>query len=57
MDEYIIILLFVLWYGLSLYISEHYGKNNKPGTEWLFFISIILSPLAGWLIAILSQKH
>lgn len=50
MNEYIIIVLFILWYGLSLVVSERYGKERKPGIEWLFFISMIFSPIVGFLV-------
>ncbi len=57
MNEYLVILIFVLWYGLSLYVSETYGKNGKPGVERLFFISMVFSPLIGFLVALANKKQ
>lgn len=51
MNELITIFIFVLWYVLSLIVSENYGKNTKPGVEWIFFTSMIFSPVAGFLFA------
>ena len=56
MNEYFVILLFIVWYGLSLIVSERYGKEKKPGVEWLFFISMIFSPIVGFLVGIIYQK-
>jgi hypothetical protein len=56
MTEYLIILVFVLWYVLALVVSERMGKNRKIGTEWSFFISIIFSPLIGYLITRFSPE-
>jgi len=50
MNELITVILFVLWYALSLIVSENFGKNTKPGVEWIFFISMIFSPIAGYLL-------
>ena len=57
MNEYLIIVLFVLWYGLSLYLSETYGKTGKPGTERLFFISMIFSPVVGFIVALAGKRR
>ena len=53
MNEIIIILLFIAWYVLSLIISENIGKKKKPGTEWSFFLCMILSPVVGGMITYL----
>jgi len=50
MNEYIVIALFVLWYVFSMIISESIGKKKKIGTEWSFFVSILLSPVIGYLV-------
>jgi len=50
MDELLIVFAFILWYVLALIISEKYGKNSKPNVEWLFFISMIFSPVVGFLL-------
>jgi hypothetical protein len=56
MMEMIVVLIFILWYGLSLFLSESYGKNHKPGVEYLFFISMIFSTLTAFLLIILTKK-
>lgn len=47
----LIITAFFVWYLLALIVSEQLGKRSAIGTEWLFFISMIASPLVGYLIA------
>lgn len=49
MNEYLIIILFLAWYFLSLAVSETTGKKSKIGVEWSFFLSFILSPLVGFI--------
>ena len=56
MSEYIVIVVFILWYVFSLIISENIGKQRKIGVEWSFFLSIILSPIVGYIICISSPK-
>jgi hypothetical protein len=57
MNLYILtIILFVIWYALALVVSEKVGKNRKLGEEWTFFISMMLSPLVGYVIAIATPK-
>jgi hypothetical protein len=56
MNEYIIIVVFILWYVFSLVVSENIGKQRKIGVEWSFFLSIILSPIIGYIICIFSPK-
>ncbi len=51
MDELIFILISISWYIFALIISEKYGKNSSPGVEWLFFTSMIFSPVVGVIIA------
>lgn len=50
MTEYYIIAIFITWYVLSVIISENLGNKKKIGVEWSFFISMICSPLVGFLI-------
>jgi hypothetical protein len=57
MNIYWFTIIFVVWYALALIISERYGKNNRIGVEWLFFISMMLSPLAGLLALLLSKRR
>lgn len=56
MNEIIIIVLFLIWYAGSLIISESVSKNSKIGTEWMFFISMIFSPVVGVLVYLFKKK-
>jgi len=56
MNEPLAIIFFVIWYIFSVIISERYGKNTKPGVEWLFFISMLLSPIVGFAVAKFKTK-
>ena len=47
MLELVFIFIVILWYGLSLYISETKGKSFRFGLQWLFFISMVFSPIMG----------
>jgi len=51
MSELTFIFIVLAWYGLSYYISETKGKTFKFGLQWLFFISMVFSPVIG-LIAV-----
>lgn len=57
MNEYIVIALFVLWYVFSMIISESIGKKKKIGTEWSFFISMLFSPVVGFLVTKFSPNN
>jgi hypothetical protein len=50
MTEYIVIFVFLAWYILALVVSETIGKKRRIGVEWSFFLSIVLSPVLGYLI-------
>jgi len=50
MNEYIVIFIFILWYVLSMVVSESLGKKSKIGVEWSFFLCIVLTPVVGYLI-------
>lgn len=56
MNEYIIILVFILWYGFALVISETIGKKRKIGVQWSFFVSIMLSPVIGYIVTKFVSK-
>ncbi len=56
MNEYLVILIFIVWYILAMVISENLGKKKKLGVEWSFFICIMLSPAIGYLITRLSPN-
>jgi len=57
MIEILIIFAFIVWYVGSLLISENMGKHRKIGVEWSFFISMICSPLIGFLVTYFSKKE
>jgi len=56
MMELVFVVAFSTWYILSLILSENYGKEIKPGTEWLFFISMVFSPFIAALVVIVLKK-
>jgi hypothetical protein len=47
----LLFIAFVVWYALSLIISEKIGKKKDIGEEWSFFISMMFSPLIGYLVS------
>lgn len=58
MSEIIFILICICWYLLSLYLSEVKIKKNQLNSEMVFFISMVLSPFAGFIyIRIRAQKQ
>lgn len=56
MNELMIIIVFTLWYTGSLIVSENISNNGKLGTEGLFFISMLFSPIVGLLIKLIFIK-
>lgn len=56
MNEVIVVVVFVMWYTLSLLISELIAKKRKIGTEWSFFFCMVLSPVVGVIITLSSKK-
>ena len=56
MTEYLVILIFILWYVFSLAISENIGKKKKMGVEWSFFLCVMLTPVVGYLITKYSPE-
>jgi hypothetical protein len=56
MNEYTVIAIFIAWYVLALIVSENIGKKKKMGVEWSFFLSILLSPVVGYLITRFSAN-
>jgi len=56
MNEYIVIFIFIAWYTFSLIVSETVGKNRKMGVQWSFFISILFSPVIGYMVTKFSPK-
>jgi len=57
MNEIIFLLIFVVWYFLSVVFSENIGKKSKIGIEWSFFLCMIISPVIGWVILKTSKKR
>jgi len=56
MNVYTFTLLFIAWYTFSLVVSERWGKKMKIGEEWSFFISIMFSPVIGYIVTMLMGK-
>jgi nitrate/nitrite transporter NarK len=56
MKEILFIVGFFVWYVLAVIIAEITGKNRRLSTEWAFFISFMLSPVAGVITYFLSEK-
>ncbi|MFK5854616.1 MAG: hypothetical protein QM503_00705 [Bacteroidota bacterium] len=56
MNEYIVIFIFIAWYTLSLVVSETIGKRRQIGVQWSFFISILFSPVVGYIATKISPK-
>lgn len=56
MNEYLIIFIFIAWYVLSLIVSETIGKKRKIGVQWSFFISMMFSPVIGYIVTRLSKE-
>ncbi|OFY47720.1 MAG: hypothetical protein A2W85_13000 [Bacteroidetes bacterium GWF2_41_31] len=50
MNEYLIILIFILWYTFSMIVSESVGSKKKLGVQWSFFFCMMFSPVLGYLI-------
>ena len=57
MIEILVIIAFIAWYVGSLVVSETIDKQRKIGVEWSFFISMIFSPLIGYLVTYFSGKN
>jgi hypothetical protein len=57
MSEIIFLLIFVVWYFLSVIFSENLGKKSKIGIEWSFFLCMILSPVIGWVVLKANVKR
>lgn len=56
MIELLVIIGFIVWYVGALIISETIGKQRKIGVEWSFFISMIFTPLIGFLVTYFGKK-
>lgn len=51
MTEYLVIVIFILWYTFSLVVSENTGKKSKLGVQWSFLISVLFTPVIGYIIS------
>ncbi len=56
MSEIIIVVLFLIWYIGSLIVSEIVSKDSKISTEWIFFISMIFSPIIGLIVSVFAKQ-
>ncbi len=56
MNEIIVIILFMFWYVGALMVSENAKKNSRLGSEWLFFVSMIFSPIVGLILYFSTNK-
>jgi hypothetical protein len=52
MQELIFFIVFTVWYAGALIVSERIGKKSKLGEEWTFFLSFMLTPLIGAVVAL-----
>lgn len=57
MNVYWFSAIFILWYALSLIVSEKVGKKRKIGEEWSFFLSFMLTPVTGLIISLLTKPR
>lgn len=57
MNEYLIILIFILWYAISMVVSETIGKRKKIGVQWVFFFCMMLSPVVGYAVTFLLPDN
>ena len=55
MDALWFSIIFTVWYILALVVSEQIGKKRKIGEEWSFFLSFMLTPVLGLVIALLTK--
>ena len=56
MQELIFFIVFTLWYAGALIVSERIGKKSKLGEEWTFFLSFMLTPIIGAVLAVSTKS-
>lgn len=56
MNEYLFIVVFVLWYIGSLIISEKMGDKSKLGVEGSFLACMLVSPILGFVLTYFVKK-
>lgn len=47
------IMVFVIWFVLSLVVS-YLGESRKIGAIWAFLLSLVFTPIIGFLVVIAS---
>jgi hypothetical protein len=47
---------FFVLYLLSLILSESVGKNSRLGVEWSFFISMLFTPVLGFIVMYIIDR-
>jgi hypothetical protein len=52
MQELIFFIVFTVWYAGALIVSERIGKKSRIGEEWTFFLSFMLTPIIGAVVAL-----
>lgn len=52
MQELIFFIVFIAWYTGALIVSERIGKKSRLGEEWTFFLSFMLTPIVGAVVAL-----
>ncbi|MEE4255961.1 MAG: hypothetical protein V2I47_02895 [Bacteroidales bacterium] len=56
MEELIFFIVFTVWYAGALIVSERIGKKSRLGEEWTFFISFMLTPIIGAILAFSTKS-
>jgi len=56
MEELIFFIVFTVWYTGALIVSERIGKKSRLGEEWTFFISFMLTPIIGAILAFSTKS-
>jgi hypothetical protein len=51
-------LITLIFYGLICFLIAHFfGKQRQIGFEWSLIFCLLLTPIIGFLIIMLSRKH
>jgi glycerol uptake facilitator-like aquaporin len=56
MEELIFFIVFTIWYAGALIVSERIGKKSRIGEEWTFFLSFMLTPIIGAILAFSTKS-
>jgi hypothetical protein len=57
MEELLFFIVFTLWYAGALIVSERLGKKSRLGEEWTFFLSFMLTPIIGAVLAVSTKTR